>query len=251
MTDTTMTLDRWRALTAEQARGFARRVADQVGAQDWTVECRADGPARALFRVCGQEFALVPGGAAELGFDPAGFRPAAALAAAYARSGEYVEPSADLGGYLAGVLSPWRAVELPSFLMSVDALELPVAPGRRLPTPDEWEYACGAGARSLFRWGDTHPATADPFSTPDGPQQAANAFGLRIGRDPYQAELTSDPGVVLGGDGGEATCGGYGGFRAWLPLATAYRDPYLAELLGGGDPADCSDELLARAVIDL
>ncbi|MFJ1702941.1 hypothetical protein [Kitasatospora sp. NPDC088346] len=249
-TVTTMTLDRWRALTDDQARRFAGTVAERVGADGWTVERPADAPARALFRVGGQEFALVAGGTAELGFDPAAFRPPAALAEAYERCGEFVEPSTDLVAYLTGVLSPRRTVRLPSFLMGVDALALPVGPGRRLPSPDEWEYACGAGARSLFRWGDTHPATADPFSTPDGPHRAANAFGLRIGRNPYQAELTSDPGVLLGGDGGEATCGGYGSFRAWLPLATAFREPYLAELLGG-DPADCSEEVLARPVIEL
>ncbi|MGW1061035.1 hypothetical protein [Micromonospora rubida] len=26
--------------------------------------------------------------------------------------------------------------------------------GLRPATPDEWEYACGAGATTLFRWGD-------------------------------------------------------------------------------------------------
>jgi hypothetical protein len=37
--------------------------------------------------------------------------------------------------------------------------------------------------------------------------------------------------VLCGGDGGEAICGGYGYFLAWLPLAVAYRDPGLPEMM--------------------
>ncbi len=242
-----MTLDRWRSATDDRARVHAAAVAARVGAPQWTLERSEAGPV-ALFRLGGREFALVPGGPAELGVDPAAFRPTAEQAASYARSVEEFGFPADLAAHLARVLAPRRSVLLPSFLMSVEPAEADGErgwdDGVRLPTPDEWEYACGAGARTLFRWGDGHPATADPFSAPDGPHLRANAFGLRIARDPYRPELTSEPGVVCGGDGGEATCGGYGSFLAWLPLAPAFRDPGLAELLD-------EEDFLGRAVIDL
>jgi hypothetical protein len=37
--------------------------------------------------------------------------------------------------------------------------------GMRLPTCDEWEHACGAGASTLFRWGDDSPADFYPTDT--------------------------------------------------------------------------------------
>lgn len=123
------------------------------------------------------------------------------------------------------------------------------AGGFRFPTSDEWEYACGAGAPTLFRWGDHVPC--DRYPTDISPAQAAwrrrwvlsggklkrpaggfqadwelhrqpNAFGLRIAFDPYKFELTAEPGVTRGGDGGCTICGGVGFFLGWLTLATAY-----------------------------
>ncbi|MFI7604479.1 hypothetical protein ACIBTV_05080 [Micromonospora sp. NPDC049366] len=64
--------------------------------------------------------------------------------------------------------------------------------------------------------------------------QAPNLFGLVIGQDPYQAEFTTDPTVLCGGDGGAALCGGYGSFLSWLTLATAYREPDLAQAVHDG-----------------
>lgn len=98
-----------------------------------------------------------------------------------------------------------------------------------MPTPDEWEYACGAGAATVFRWGDTYPAGA-PYPAVVGPHRLPNAFGLAIGADPYLDERTSDPEVLCGGDGGTMICGGAGQFMSWLTLATAYQDPYRAEV---------------------
>jgi hypothetical protein len=95
--------------------------------------------------------------------------------------------------------------------------------GLRLPTPEEWEHACGAGAATLFRWGDACPTESNPYEG-DGPHRLPNAFGLVIGQDPYHVEETADPVVACGGDGGRAICGGYGYFLSWLTLATAYRD---------------------------
>ncbi|HEX3731450.1 MAG TPA: hypothetical protein VHU91_00795, partial [Mycobacteriales bacterium] len=97
--------------------------------------------------------------------------------------------------------------------------------GQRLLTPDEWEHACGAGAATLFRWGDDCPPDTVPDGSTTGPHREPNRFGLDIAQDPYRTERTADPSVVCGGDGGGIICGGAGAFVSWLTIATAYRDP--------------------------
>jgi hypothetical protein len=123
------------------------------------------------------------------------------------------------------------------------------ATGFRFPTSDEWEYACGSGAQTLFRWGDHVPC--DRYPTDVSPAEAAwrrrwalsagklerpaegfapdwdyhrqpNAFGLLIASNPYKYELVREVGVTRGGDGGCTICGGAGFFIGWLTLATAY-----------------------------
>lgn len=121
--------------------------------------------------------------------------------------------------------------------------------GLRLSTPDEWEYACGAGARTLFRWGDDSLEDGYPYDHRAGPHHEPNAWGLRIGEDPYRHEWTGEPGVVCGGDGGGATCGGQGFFLGWLTLATAFRDPDFGDWLTSSD--GYVDQLLIRPVVDL
>ncbi|GFE78085.1 hypothetical protein GCM10011487_00850 [Steroidobacter agaridevorans] len=121
--------------------------------------------------------------------------------------------------------------------------------GFRFPSSDEWEYACGAGSQTLFRWGDHVPC--DRYPTDISPEEAAwrrewalsggnlsppaekfvsdwtchwqpNAFGLLIASDPYKYELVAEIGMTRGGDGGTMVCGGVGFFMGWLTLATAY-----------------------------
>ncbi|BAL88565.1 hypothetical protein AMIS_33450 [Actinoplanes missouriensis 431] len=106
--------------------------------------------------------------------------------------------------------------------------------GQRLLTPDEWEHACGAGAASLFRWGDSNPGR-DPWSARTGPHREPNRFGLRIGEDPYRPERTAARDVVCGGDGGTAVCGGAGSYLSWLTIATAYRDIHYAAEVANDD----------------
>lgn len=121
--------------------------------------------------------------------------------------------------------------------------------GRRLLTPDEWEYACGAGAATLFRWGDTYPGGTDPYSASTGPHRLPNLFGLHIAQDPYRDERTADPKVVCGGDGGGMVCGGSGEFLSWLTIATAYRDAEYAEFIE--QEGDDVDQMLVRPAIPL
>lgn len=123
--------------------------------------------------------------------------------------------------------------------------------GFRLPSPDEWEHVCGAGSRELFRWGphvrcDRYPTDVDPEesawrrlwalsagalqpSRREGAERLwlhrqANAFGLRIAFDPYKIELTDDPAITRGGDGGMTICGGSGFMAGWLSLASAWTE---------------------------
>ena len=91
--------------------------------------------------------------------------------------------------------------------------------GFRLPSSDEWEYACAAGSHTLFYWGNWEFLMGEnapvPYALP-------NAFGLSIANNPYQREYCSDPTVMRGGDGGEAFCGAEGELASHLPLASAY-----------------------------
>jgi hypothetical protein len=125
------------------------------------------------------------------------------------------------------------------------------ARGLRMPSADEWEHACGAGAGTLFRWGDTCPLDRIPYGDRNGPQNRPNAFGLRIAYDTYRSELTSDTTAIHGGDGGESVCGGYGALLAWLPLATANRNPSMAEFVHGPEGEDLYEDFSTRPVLPL
>jgi hypothetical protein len=107
--------------------------------------------------------------------------------------------------------------------------------GFRFPTSDEWEYACGAGAPTLFRWGDHVPCDwpheegmARPGDSPGGfpydwdLYSQPNAFGIVIATDSYKDELVAEIGTTRGGDGGNSACGGAAAFITWLRYATAY-----------------------------
>ncbi|MEU1603752.1 hypothetical protein [Micromonospora matsumotoense] len=130
-----------------------------------------------------------------------------------------------------------------------EAMAALAALGLRTTSPDEWEWACGAGATTLFRWGDDSPADGYPVEHRTGAHRTANLWGLAIGQDSYRYEVTTEPTVVCGGDGGVTACGGSGFFLGWLTLATAYRDEDFGRWLASDD--GYADETLTRPVISL
>ncbi|PYC88070.1 hypothetical protein C7C46_01585 [Streptomyces tateyamensis] len=261
-----LTFHRWRSFDHHAATRYAHEAARKVGGL--VVEVRAVehlGAAfqRAVIEQGSRQFALVPGGDVTVGLDLERWQPTPEQLECYQAetlTGGFGF-TADVRDYLAEVLSPLRTVTVPTMLVALEPETLTAAfadmpallaeRGLRLPSPDEWEHACGAGARTLFRWGDQCPLDRSPYEATDGPQHQRNVLGLRIAYDTYRAELTSDPSAVHGGDGGEAECGGYGTFVAWLPLATANRNPAMAEFLHGEDGESMYEDLSTRPVLEL
>ncbi|WP_329388592.1 hypothetical protein [Streptomyces sp. NBC_01716] len=271
-----LTFDRWRALDRDAAHHHAREAVQRVDGRlvDFDGSAHLGGSLyRAVIEREGQRFALIPGGEVRVGFDLDGWRPLPEQLDSYrteSLAGGFGFDD-DLVDHLARYLTPRRSVTVPTVLMAVEPEELPeeggsvaeslAERGLRLPGPDEWEHACGAGAETLFRWGSACPLDLYPFGEdsaaegdrdrPADLRHRPNGFGLHIARDVYESEVTSDPGSVYGGDGGEAVCGGYGAFVSWLPLATANRNPGMAEFINGPEGEDMSDEFGVRPVLDL
>ncbi|MFF3602252.1 hypothetical protein [Streptomyces sp. NPDC002463] len=265
MSLTDLTLARWRSFDLPAARRFAEEAALRVDGRVALVETteHLGGPLhRVRIERDRQAFALIPGGPVTLGFDPDGWQPTPWQAADYAESLERgFADGPDLRAHLAQVLSPRRSVVLPTVLMAVEDEDLTEPPaempavlaerGLRMPTSDEWEHACGAGAGTLFRWGNDCPLDELPYGDGPAPRNEPSAFGLRIAYDTYRSELTSDTTAVHGGDGGESVCGGYGHLLAWLPLATAHRNPSMTEFVYGPEGDDMGEELSTRPVLAL
>ncbi|MGW6982707.1 hypothetical protein ACWGE1_25260 [Streptomyces sp. NPDC054932] len=261
-----LTLDRWRSFDPAAAGRIAHEAAAQVGGRVVLLDA-ARHLGGALHRVRiereGQEFALIPGGTVRLGFDLEAWAPTPEQAADYAASVDegYGYGHEDLKAYLAEMLSPRRTVDLPAVLMAVenealtdDPADMPAvlaARGLRMPGADEWEHACGAGADTLFRWGNECPLDEASYGAGGGVRHEPNAFGLHIAYDSYATELSAEPTAVHGGDGGEAVCGGYGDLLAWLPLATANRNPYMAEFVYGPEGEGMCEEFSTRPVLSL
>lgn len=261
-----LSLADWRTLDLTGAARFAQQAADQVDGR--VVDLRAvEYFGGTLHQVVIERedgrYALIPGGTSVVGYDVGDWKPSDALLEAYRQEtwGGGFGFHADPRDLLRELLSPLRAVSLPALLIAVDserlgapAAEMPdllAERGLRLPTPDEWEHACGAGAATLWWWGEHCPLDRSPDAHTSGPQQQPNAFGLRIARNVHDAELTSEPSVVKGGDAGESVCGGYGGFVQWLALATANRNPGVAEFVHGPEGEKLYEDFSARPVIDL
>jgi hypothetical protein len=259
-------LEQWDALEGAQRHRLARQVAERlptgfrfVAVQSFRLGTQSHSVA--LFDFDGARFALIPGGQATLGYDPV--RPfvpdAEQLMSWKSFAGRWLhEPDYDLTTYLRRFLTPLRQVALKPFLLEVVAtpLEAPVegvvrgvpvmtsgtpptyrdtvaqlaGGGFRLPTSDEWEYACAAGARTLWRWGDRCPPVDPPKPGDSSPRWDVhlrpNAFGLLIARWPSNWEFCATLGCMRGGDGGTALSGNAGHFIEWLTLASALEAPW-------------------------
>lgn len=261
-----LSLADWRTLDPAGAARFAQQAADQVDGRVLgvrTVAAFGMPLHQVLIERDGERYALIPGGTSVVGYDVDQWQPSAALLEAYREEtlGRGFGFHQDPRELLHEVLSPLRAVSLPTLLLAVEserlsapAEEMPellAKRGLRLPSPDEWEHACGAGAATLWWWGEQCPADLSPYEDAAGPQHQPNAFGLRIAHNTYDAELTSDQCVVKGGDGGESVCGGYGSFVEWLPLATANRNPAAAEFVHSPDGDDLYQDFSVRPVLSL
>ncbi|MEU6340662.1 hypothetical protein ABZ883_06895 [Streptomyces sp. NPDC046977] len=265
MSPADLTLDEWRSFDVSTATLVAREAADLANGRVVDVETVGHLGAplhRVRIERSGQEFALIPGGPVSLGFDLDTWRPTPEQTADYAESLEQgFGCGPDLRAHLAQVLSPRRSAVLATVLMAVEdehLTELPAdmpaalaARGLRMPSSDEWEHACGAGADTLFWWGNDCPLDRIPYGDRTGPQNQVNSFGLRIAYDTYRAELTSDAVAIHGGDGGESVCGGYGHMLAWLPLATANRNPSMVEFVYSPDGEDLCEDFSVRPVLML
>ncbi|MFF2064843.1 hypothetical protein ACFVWZ_24070 [Streptomyces sp. NPDC058200] len=260
-----LSLDQWRSFELSAARRVAQEAAYQVDGRVTVVET-VEYLGAPLHRVRierdGQEFALIPGGAVTLGFDLDAWQPTPEQVADYAESlDQGFGYGSDLRAHLAQLLSPRRSAVLATVLMAVEDEDLTEPPadmpavlaarGLRMPSSDEWEHACGAGADTLFRWGNDCPLDRIPYGDRIGPHEKPSGFGLHIAYDTYRTELTSDVAAVHGGDGGESVCGGYGYMLAWLPLATANRNPYMAEFAYGPDGEGIYEDFSTRPVLPL
>ncbi|CAM4046230.1 hypothetical protein [Saccharibacillus endophyticus] len=129
--------------------------------------------------------------------------------------------------------------------------EVEIEAGFALPTEDEWEVLYGAGASTLFPWGDGIDESMRLKHFARGPHELElpNSLGLCFPGDPYVKELVLTPGGYTGkgGDGGNNIHGGLGPLLGYLPTATAFRDPHEQEL----DWPDLLDCLVYRRIVRL
>jgi hypothetical protein len=253
----------WDTLSAEECEVVARdMVADRLPAGFTFLavkRCEMGDQRRwvAQFEWRGAAFSLIPGGDATLGYDQTLLPYAAGV------EGELWRLLGAEEGTLP--LTPVRQAHIRPFLLEVSAKHQPDVPdhasalanaaaeGFRLATSDEWEYACAAGSRSLWRWGNDwgllhFPEYAgqsyygmDPYGNdPDWDRhRQPNAFGLHYEPNIFNydrgnsLELCQEPDVrrgfyrpgFLNYDGLDDAMIGADYAGLWLTFASAFVMP--------------------------
>lgn len=254
-----LTLSCWDQLDSsaqeEAAYGIAARLPEPFRFDG--LETHEPGQQRhrvAFFTWNEARFALIPGGPATLGYASGSFFPTEAHLQSWEEfRSEWSEivPESTIESYLEHKLTPLRQVTLQPFLLEAEATggsrwvyengqlahtkptyvtysqvkERIAQEGFRFPTSDEWEYACAAGARTLWRWGDNCPMIPIPRSYPKPIEWdihlRTNAFGLLIGDNPSDHEFTAEVGVFRGGSSTTLSVMP-GRFVEWLTLASSF-----------------------------
>lgn len=258
-------LRHWDQLDASAQEAAARAVAPQLPAPFRFAGLEQHELGQQCHRVAfftwnAARFALLPGGPATLGYEPGSFRPTEAHQRSWEETcrdyPQMLLKSPTLEHYLENRLTPLRQKTIQPLLLEAEATNLTprvfasvrrgyrmtvvsyqqtqeriAQEGFRFPTSDEWEYACAAGARTLWRWGDDCPLIDMPLRRRQllvewDLHLRPNAFGLLIGDDPFDLEFTAEPGVFRGGDGGTALHVAPGRLIEWVTLASAYWYPF-------------------------
>jgi hypothetical protein len=255
----------WDQFTAAEAEAVGRTLARCLPSA-WQLdrvefhECGDQKRHVAFFTRDDARFALIPGGEITLGYDRRRcWQPSDELREDWDTHTHGRCGYPPLDAYLDQCMTPLRTVSLEPFLLEVEPREFGafhdergkhvrgmtrrqvcdvlVREGFRLPTSDEWEHACSAGSRTLWRWGEGDWPSSDGILRP-------NAFGLRIAYDTYADEPCSTPSVWRGGDGGSSACGGEGLLAERLALASAFHIVVAPRGLGG-QPCDPEDEFMS------
>jgi formylglycine-generating enzyme required for sulfatase activity len=230
-----LTLPVWDQFDAAMAEAVARGV-ERCLPEPWAFarvarhECGGQKRYVAFFDRKGREFALIPGGEITLGYDAARPAPPAGLLDNwYEEAREWAQHYPEWEGitwerYLSDIMSPLRRVQIAPFLVAVRGepkshatgtgeRNAIAAEGFLLPTADQWEFACSAGSRSAWHWGD------DPTG---GPPQM-NAFGLVITQNTYHKEVLDVRDHFRGGDGGQREHGGCCELESFVPFSSWFR----------------------------